>query len=679
MTLSYVQQQYLVIPKIRVLVNSYAIDGLIKANVSLPENAYWTATLTFQNIPNLYPDTIDVGTEVTVEVQDGAVGGAWKTLFTGTVLFPDYNFNGEQALITFQCVGVGYALNMMNCAEEYGVQSRNPTIDSIQGILTNASVGVIPKHVNSYLGGSNASGYNITTTYVENLTGSIPYLYSPYKPVDKLLVDLCDLHTAISESSSLAGPHWIVDHSGNLRLKRIGATQTGWTKYYGNSQANATLTQGLDFTDGDFQPVGKEANVIIYSGIWRRPSSGDARTEGYASNWSANEFTTVSDETSVFIVGAKSIKLVSSGGAIEGRIIPDEPWDFSVFAPFMEPTFNFYIRRTGSSLGVVIVGVRLIDSDGDQIYCQLCSFTAGIGGGLVAADDTWFHASLPIGTYYRQIKAATAWTTEIGTFDWSSVAQINIEGTDTITALYVDGLYFGGAPIIRIARKKFPSEGGTLGYTAATSLLTANAAAGQKTVAVTNGALFTAGDDVIIYDDDHAASFIIDYISTNNVVSTGNLPYTFYTAKNATLIRVANPIRTKVLSDNVGKDDSLNASDDSGLLAQLAKAELLRCTTESTNGKFTLPLLSDVLPGQYFYFGNEDWRITKVTHLIEYPDTFATAIDVTDDLLNSSTRLRYEDINKVYAAIRPEWQDRSASSLKASDIDIRVVPLEKAY
>ena len=86
-------------------------------------------------------------------------------------------------------------------------------------------------------------------------------------------------------------------------------------------------------------------------------------------------------------------------------------------------------------------------------------------------------------------------------------------------------------------------------------------------------------------------------------------------------------------------------------------------------------MIKNILPGQYSYIA-EDWRITKVTHLI--PE-FKTKLDVTDDLTNTHVRLRYEDQNKLYAAIRPEWQDRQASSLKTGDMDIRILPLEKAY
>ena len=137
MTITYYQM-----PKTRVTFGTTVTDGLISAVVFKEENKYWTAVLTFSNTPSIYPSPAYNGVSVLVEVQDGAVGGAWTTLFGGSVLFSKYSF-GDSTKINFQCVGYGYALAMMNVAEEYGAQSRNPARDAIQGILTNASVGFI--------------------------------------------------------------------------------------------------------------------------------------------------------------------------------------------------------------------------------------------------------------------------------------------------------------------------------------------------------------------------------------------------------------------------------------------------------------------------------------------------------------------------------------------------------
>lgn len=247
---------------------------LDQAQIIREENNYDTALLTFGNKPALYPK-FPSGSTVKVEVKDGSAAYVTPPLFNGMVLYPVYGF-GSVSKITFQCVGTGYPLNMMNCAEEYGTQSRHFTLannlNSLYAVITDADYGLIPKWVNKYMGGSTDSGYSINIDNIDVIAGEIIYQSFPYKPINKCLDDLCDLVTALNSGS--AGPHWIVDTDGKLRVKLIGNSQTGWTKYYGgtdNTAGQATLTNGVDFLDGSFEPLGKEANCIVYYGAWRRP------------------------------------------------------------------------------------------------------------------------------------------------------------------------------------------------------------------------------------------------------------------------------------------------------------------------------------------------------------------------------------------------------------------------
>ena len=603
---------YMAIPKVRVTFGGTVTDGLINAKVELAENNYWTAQLNFRNVPSIYPATVDIGTSVLIDVQDGAVGGAWTNLFTGTVLYPDYSFEGSSAVIGLQCVGVGYALNMMNVAEEYGTQSRNPAVDTIQSALTDAGVGIIPKWVEHYKATANDSGYTIDTSKVESLAGTIPYMVFPWKPANKCLDDLCDLVTAIGGGTT-AGPHWLVDNSGNLRVKRVGVTQVGWTLYYGDSEANATLVNGVDFFDGDFQPVGKEANVVLYSGVWRRPANGDGWTgPGCDSIFEGLNYPSqLSVDTTNCIVGPSSLKclVVAVGGSDAGCYIPtgattQAHWNFNIFSDFNIPTMNFYVRKHG---GITNCYVGVYNTD------PTTGATIAYGTTLLstdmAADDKFYHFSFPLGQYYNTGERFQDFKWYgTGTLDWSDINKIIFYWhSDENAYVNIDGFYFGDATLSRIARQEFPSE----------------VVAGRGTLGTTT-----------------------------------------------------NPIRFKVLIDDVGKDDSLLADDDTGLCAQLAKAELLRACKATINGKFTTPMIKDIMPGQYIHI-EKDYRITKLTQSIQGKE-FKTMFEVTDDLTNSHTRLRYEDINKQYAAIRPQYQDRESTSLKGA-LDIRVLPLEKAY
>jgi hypothetical protein len=608
---------YMAIPKVRVSFGGVVTDGLINATIEMAENNYWTSQLNFRNTPAIYPATVDVNTSVLIDVQDGAVGGAWTNLFTGSVLFPDHSFNGKSATIGLQCVGVGYALNMMNVAQEYGAQSRCPARDTIQGILTNAAEGIIPKFVEHYITSAYDSGYTINTDHVVNLAGSIPYIVFPWKPANKCLDDLCDLVTALGGGTT-AGPHWIVNNIGELFVKRIGVTEDVWTKYYGDSEANATLVAGVDFFDGDFQPVGKEANVIVYYGQWRRPSNGDRWTEPIdnadaAAMWGTDATSTRTREGTVKCVNNYSLKVTTSGaGNPINAFYPsseDAALNLASFTTFNVPYMHFYFY-VHNAIGAH--SVALMESDTKYFFY---TFTASI-----LAQDTWYHLKLPVGPHYKTAEPTFVWseTAAPNAPNWNNINKVSLITTDSGANgdyFCVDGLHFGGTPLIRIARQEFHDE-------------------------------VVAGRGTLGYDG-----------------SAGETP--------------ANPIRFKVLTDNIGKDDSLKATDDSGLMAQLAKAELLRACKATINGKFTTPMIKDILPGQYVHI-EKDYRITKLIHTIE-GKRFTTYFEVTDDLTNSHTRLRYEDINKIYASIRPEYQDRQSSSIKSGDMDIRIIPLEKPY
>ena len=134
----------------------------------------------------------------------------------------------------------------------------------------------------------------------------------------------------------------------------------------------------------------------------------------------------------------------------------------------------------------------------------------------------------------------------------------------------------------------------------------------------------------------------------------------------------------RLITDDIGKDDSLKAADDSGLMAQLAYSELLRLQKPAYVGTVETPMIKDALPGQLFNIQTVDYRVTKLVHTLS-PDGCKTMFSITDDVTNGRARARYEDINKQYANIRPEFQDRQASSIKAGSVDWRIARLVKDY
>ncbi len=597
-------------PDIKITLGSteYTNEVGTQVVVTRLENGFDTATLHIADYKSsLYPSTVTTGTAIDLEVKDKSKT-AYPTnpLFSGIVRFPiiPYDLQGEPLIL--KCDGAGYGFGDTSCAEEYGTQSRHPSLDTIQEILTDASYGIVPKYVEKVMASATNSGFNYDTSSVDWIAGTIPYQIYPYKPNNKVLDDLCDIVCALGDGAT-AGPHWIVTTDDHLHVKLISTDQVGWHKYYNSAAATTEcyLYQGNDFTDYKFEKIGPEANYIIYYGAWRRPSNGDAWTES-STDWTAVSGCTIVADTDAadHRVNSAAIKITGNGAAAITALYQTggAAWnyDFTSFREYNTPSFNFWAKRDATLNGAA---VRLSDNAGANY------FEYNVMAELASA-DTWYHFSLPIGPFY-QTGGASIWTVGAGAPDWSDIDYVafisnNVNGA----TLHIDGMHFGDAWVCRVA-----------------------------------------------------------YNSTSIT---------------------ADKLKVKTITDNVGKDDSLVVADDSGLMAQMAYNELLRCQTTSLVGYVTTSLIGEVLPGQIFKIyakkdvggaykiNGTEMRVTKIVHNITVGGGFTT-LYLTDDLLNSHPRMFYEDWNKVMAATRPEYQDRQTTSMKAGYIDIRVERLAKDY
>ncbi len=598
-------------PQHRITIGStvYTNEKQATAVINRRENSVDTAQIVLADAENqLYLDYLRPGTAVQVDVKD-ASETAWTTIFKGVIRFPILLSDPADS-VALTCDGAGYGLLDVVAAIDYGSQSSNPTLDTIAEAITDATHGLIPKWANKYFESATDTGFSYTTAAVDTITGTIPYMLFPYKPINKCLDDLCDIVTALKTGS--AGPHWIVTTDDALHVKLISSSQAGWTKYYHTTQALSTLTEGVDFTGSQFEPMGSEANCIVYYGPWRRPSSGDSWT--YGSGWDVDPGLgnlNIAQETTTFKVGSDSLKIFADGADSTGSAwypaSQDAAWDFTSFTHLNTPNLNFYAYRDAACN---IAAVHLYtDIAGDKYY-QYTLYN-GVATDPLATDSEWTHFSLPVGNFYNVDKTQDQqWTPVNAPAGWSDIKCVLffVAATDG-NALYVDGLHFGGASVCRVA-------------------------------------------------------------------------------KNSTKI-ASDKLKVKTHTDNIGKDDSLVGSDDSGLMAQFAYAELLRLQKTSIVGSFSTPMLKDLLPGQQFhvhakkrfdgvYRVDSDFRVTKLTHTIA-SSGFATTCEVTDDLTNSHARAAFEKQNRIWESVRPEFQDRQATSQKVGDLDIRITRLEKDY
>ena len=131
--------------------------------------------------------------------------------------------------------------------------------------------------------------------------------------------------------------------------------------------------------------------------------------------------------------------------------------------------------------------------------------------------------------------------------------------------------------------------------------------------------------------------------------------------------------KIKLVTDSLARCSSYSIDDDSGTVAQFAKAELLRARTTPYMGNIKLKqLYPTILPGQIVEVRpNFPMRITEVHHHLDIPGGSYSEMEVTDDLINSYP---IENITKGYnqlmKATKIDFQDRDRGDLKGRDIDI---------
>lgn len=177
------------------------------------------------------------------------------------------------------------------------------------------------------------------------------------------------------------------------------------------------------------------------------------------------------------------------------------------------------------------------------------------------------------------------------------------------------------------------------------------------------------------------ARFIIDGLCFNGVLTRAAYDSIKIGTQKAKMLLV---------HDDIPKDDALKASDDSGEIAQFAKAELYRAVVEPIMGQIVIPMQETILPGQlaHIHFArhgssfrvDKDMRIIEVRHLLNVQQGGLSLLTLTDDLLNSQPVQPADAYSRLMKAVAPGlFQDRVRGSMIAGDIDILQTLLEKDY
>lgn len=607
-------------------------QAVLQGIITRLENGFDTATLWVNDREDSigsknWLNKVGADEPIIIKIKD-LTDPAWETPFSGIIRFIDLPFAKEGELLKLKCDGAGYGFEETGCGEEYGSESHNSTLDTLKEIITDATHGIVPKWVNCILGSAVSSGFNYSMTHsvandlIENIAGVVKYLYFPYKPSGKALNDLCDLIQAIKGANP--GPHWITTVNNKLIVTTIGshhseAEDEGWTTYYGGSQKKATLTQGIDFKNFNFQQLSKEANYILYHGRVIKPLDLDKWTENNAANWTGTVYATISNDASGKVGAAIKITSTGTGGVLRnvtGHYPSTRDLGLNITnmgGKYDVPIFHCWAKCDSA-----------VRTNNRSVFWEfLTTFSPGatyyLGSqaqNVFAAADTWQEFTFPIGPYWDQaIRDVPSWfngISSIGAADWANINAIGMWlMTDADNEdIWIDNMYLSGS-VMRGARE--------------------------------------------------------------------------------TTIDADNKLRLKLITDAIAKDDTLKAADDSGTIARLAYAELLRSQTTPLVGYVTTPCLKDLLPGQLLYIRakqksdgsfniEKNMRVTKLVHSFSVSqEGIITKIWLTDDVKNSIARPGYDDLNRVLSDIRPEFQDRQASSIKARQIDVTQPILEKSY
>jgi len=623
-------------PQVRVTVTTggtaYVMDKITGGKIVRNENGFDTADIIMGDVSGLnhsrhYPAEVAGGSLVKCEMKD-ASEPAWlaaHTVFNGVTRFCYVKMNEQGWTLDLKCDGAcGFAESVVG--EEYGVESRNPTLDTIKEILTDANHGIIPAWTNSILGNlANASGYAYTFADVEDIAGSMRYVYLPFKPCQKAIGDVCDLLQAIKGSN--AGCHWIVGTDDKFRLKTVGSDQAGWDDYYGGSPTAATLEEDIDFLSYDIQDLTKEANYILYHGAFRKPGNGDLWTENNAGLWGvpAGAFVTLSNEgpDTIWKVGHYSLKALVNIQDISQEYwfyptAQNAAWNITrIGGSYTIPTFSFWARRNAAltlAASPDWMGIWFVNNFGASILYEadidLTKFLPEV--------DKWYNITFGIGDNWQQYESNSAFRGISPAGGGGSWTAVNWVGFDIVnkpvgSILYIDGMQFNGW-VLRGAK--------------------------ETGIGPNNKLKLKVITDDIAKDDS---------------------------------MRFGTPGTT-----------------DLGVMAQLAKAELYRCKTTPLVGEIRTPYLYDLLPGQFVHIHakknaagtpliDRDMRVVRHELDFSSPGGFISVIGVTSDLINSYPRMAWTNMNKILASGRPESQDRQATSLKMREIDVTQTILEETY
>ena len=584
------------------------------------ENGFDTGTIILEDTQSRnYSSKVDADDTVTINQKDRG-DPTWATPLSGIIRRVDPLRTEEGNFLKIECDGAGWGVDAMSCADEYGSDSANSGLDTVKEMIDDNGNGIIDAWTNEIFNTAVNSGHSYTTA-IEAIAGNISYIYFPYKPCGKSINDVCDIVQAIKGTN--AGPHWIVDTSDRFLLTTVGAHSVAgenpaqyWHTYW---RAGTTLTEGVDFKEFRFQKLAKAANYVLYHGKFRRPIDGDVWTEGNHAQWGVTGGASTVASSATRVVDAWSINCTNLTGAQTGTFFYPSTQDWAFDLTAFGGTYNSGELHFYARLGYIFNAPTMMQV---RLWTSAGNYyRADILAEVIGmAAGNWKHFILPVGptgVHNERFGDFTGWNST-GAPDWTNINAVEFAFT------------VGGAGV-------------------------------------------------------NATSLLVDGLRFAGHVLRG--------ARQAAAFSSTDKMKLKVITDEVAKDDTCKAgtpgTTDVGVMGRLCKAEYLRLSTTPTVGTFTTSIANDLLPGQLVavkakkkadgsYGIDADFRVPYFEHHMMLPSS-VTMWQVTSDVVNANPRSMPTQMNVLLGAIRPEFQDRQASSLKTRDIDITQTILEESY
>jgi hypothetical protein len=137
--------------------------------------------------------------------------------------------------------------------------------------------------------------------------------------------------------------------------------------------------------------------------------------------------------------------------------------------------------------------------------------------------------------------------------------------------------------------------------------------------------------------------------------------------------------KTRIITDDIGKDDSGKDADASYPMASLAAAELFRSSRSPLTCQIVIPGKPEMLAGQIAhihgqesggaYGVNRDMRILSIRHSLTRV-AYLNYLTLTSDLYNGVSLAPRSQFDLLLEMVTPESQNRQISSIKSRIIDI---------